>query len=193
MIIPPYLDPSRVSPGMAARPRAPFFIRPGDYHVIDGDTIRVLAARVPGAKRREEAFSIRLYTVNSPEKPYRTAGNKTLTSLGLNPLSSSPGERAKLRLREITTNRALLVEPQVNKTGQNRDRFGRLLANVAISGREGAHFTLNGAFAVGPFLLREGLAHMLKDIPLDPIIPDLVGQLQDHLRARSAGIGDPAP
>lgn len=193
MIIPPYLDPAKVSPGMAARPRAPFFIRPGDYHVIDGDTIRVLAQAEPGAKRREAAFSIRLFTVNAPEKVYRTAGNKTLKALGIDPLSGSAGEYAKVRLREVSKNRALLVEPQFNKSGQNRDRYGRLLANVAISGREGPNFTLNGSFAIAPFLLREGLAHMLKGVAMDPPVPDLVGQLRTHLRAQTAGFSEPSP
>ncbi|MCW3784656.1 thermonuclease family protein [Defluviimonas salinarum] len=182
MKTPPYLRASELHPAMQRRPQVPFFLRPSDYRIVDGDTIMVLARSSAGAKR-EEAFRIRLYAVNSPEKPKSHATDSILRSIGIDPREGNPGHAATLYMRALCRGRALFVEPRRNPDGKSVDRYGRLLADVAVSGAPGHDFLADQALAVEPLLYRNGLGVLMQGRMLPPDVPDLVARLRDHLLA----------
>lgn len=177
MKIPPYLPVSKLTPGMAARPSEAFFLRPRDYRVIDGDTFKVLAPPAARGERREEAFRIRLYSVNTPEKPKRRGSDETLRKAGIDPHANSPGRQASLLVKALCSGRALFVEPVQGDGGRIVDRYGRLLANVSISGAPGQNFNTERAYALGPYLVRRGYAHPMRGKELPPDVPYAIWQL----------------
>jgi endonuclease YncB( thermonuclease family) len=187
MKIPPYLPVSKLYEGMVARPSEPFFIQPKDYRVVDGDTIRVLAPSVDGG-RRKEAFRIRLYSVNTPEKPKRRGSEAALERIGINMHEDSPGLQAKALVQSVCQGRALFIEPVKGDEDRITDKYGRLLAHIAISGSVGANFDTEGAYALAPFLVRRGFAHPLRNLDLPPDVPNLIWRLnQDQKQQHDFG------
>ena len=187
MKIPPYLPVSKLSEGMTARPSEPFFIQPRDYHVVDGDTIRILAPSVDGG-RRKEAFRVRLYSVNTPEKPKHRGGEVALARAGINMHEDHHGAQSTKLVKSICEGRALFLEPVVGEEGKITDKYGRLLANIAISGSVGENFDTEGAYALAPFLVRRGYAHPMRDLELPPDVPNLIWQInQDQKREHEFG------
>lgn len=177
MRIPPYLPVSKLSPGMVMRPAEPFFLRPDDYQVVDGDTLRVLAPADRPGVRRDEAFRIRLYSVNTPEKPLKRSSDVALRAAGIDPHADSLGRQAELLVRQVCSGRALFIEPEPGPDGKMTDRFGRLLAHICLSGTAGRNFDTAGAFALGPFLLRRGYAHPMRGKEIPPDVPYTIWQL----------------
>lgn len=167
---PPYLPTSKLFEGMAARPKQPFFLRPQDYRVVDGDTFAVMTPPRKGEKRAT-AFRIRLYSVNAAEKPKPHGRMAALRGAGIDPFMDSPGQQATEYVREICEKRALYIEMEYNREGVCVDDFGRLLANVTVSGSPGATFDLNGAYAIGPHLIRKGHAMPMRGKEVPPDLP----------------------
>lgn len=193
MRIPPYLPVSRLAPGMIQRPAEPFFLRPRDYRVVDGDTFMVLAPPAEPGARREEAFRIRLYSVDTPEKPLRRGSEESLRCAGIDPHADSPGRQASLLVKALCKGRALYIEPETNRNGQFTDRYGRLLANVCLSGSPGQDFDTEGAYTLGPALMRRGYASPMKGKEVPPDVPYAIWQLNQAQRDQNAFSPDAGP
>lgn len=162
----PYLRDSELQEGMTERPDKPFFVRPADYKVVDGDTLRILAPMKDG--RRPEAFRIRFDSVNAGEKPVRTANDEALRMAGIDPHSGSEGAIAKRLMTELCKGRALFVAPVAQPDGDLCDRHGRLLANVWVSGSPNRSFDPEGARSAENFLFERNLANVMKGRALPP-------------------------
>lgn len=175
---PPYLDPGLLSPLMRERPVTPFFVRARDYRVIDGDTIMLLAPK-SGAGRREEAFRIRMFSINAPEKPKKNGFDLMMAGMGLDRHAGSPGRAATRFLSDYLKGRVLLIEPRED-AGRRLDRYGRLLARISASGRASSYFAPEEAISVEHHLLRHGHAVLLDGKPPpDPVTP-LLSTLYDQ-------------
>lgn len=150
-ITPAYLRPASLSPDMVRRPRQAYFVRPADYRVVDGDTLRILAPAGPADINRPEAFRIRFRSIAAPEKPKPQMTDILLEQLGIDAWSGHPGVAAKTYLRNILKGHCILVEPM------GRDRYGRTLADISVSGSPGAQFDLVGARSVEWMMKDAGL------------------------------------
>ena len=175
---PPYLDPELLRPQMRERPVTPFFVRPRDYRVIDGDTIMLLAPKA-GNGRREEAFRIRMFSINAPEKPKKNGLDLMMAGMGLDRHAASPGRAATRFLTDYLKGRVILVEPRADE-GRRLDRYGRLLARVSASGRASAYFAPEAAVSVEHHLLRNGHAVLLEGKPPPEAVTPLLSDLYDQ-------------
>lgn len=162
---------------MSQRPAEPFFLRPSDYTVVDGDTFRVLAPPDRPGGYRLEAFRIRLYSVNTPEKPLQRGSDESLRRAGVDPHADNLGRQASMFVKGLCENRALFIEPEEGSEGGITDRYGRLLANVCLSGARGPRFDTEGAFSLGPYLIRRGFAATMRGKEVPPDVPYLIWQL----------------
>ena len=181
--VPPYLKDRELSPLMPDRPRTRFFIRPDQYQVVDGDTIRVLAPGfVEGTKYRNEAFRIRLATVDAQAKPKPSSMDKALMRAGRDPFKSHPGRKATNMVRDLCKGRCLYIEPVIGRDGSRVDVYGRLLADITISGCEGPNFNTHGARALAPQLVQAGLAYKMRGRDIPPVVPLEILALDRQLR-----------
>lgn len=181
MIIPPYLQATDLTHRMLERPIIPFFVFPGDYRVVDGDTIKILAA-APRGEKRQEAFRIRFASVDAPEKPWASSGDRILESLGFNPNPDHSFSRITDALKSMVEGRALLIEPFNDpKKKATRDGYGRLLAHVTVSGEPGRLFVPYGAYSVEHVMLQKGLVRQMKDNPVPSLRTELVERLQEFI------------
>ncbi|MBW3243553.1 thermonuclease family protein [Epibacterium sp. DP7N7-1] len=130
--------------------------------------------------RREEAFRIRLFSVNTPEKPLRRGSEESLRRAGVDPHADSPGRQASLLVKALCKDRALYIEPEANKNGNFTDRYGRLLANVCLSGSRGQDFDTESAYTLGPALVRRGYASPMRGKEIPPDVPYAIWQLNQH-------------
>lgn len=186
MIIPPYLRATDLKPRMWERPIIPFFLRQQDYRVVDGDTLKVLAAAHRG-ERRQEAFRIRFASVDAPEKTWVFAGDKILENLGVNPNPDDTFSRVTEALREMISDRVLLIEPYEDPRQKGtKDGYGRLLAHVSVSGEPGPLFVPDGAFNVEHVMLHQGLVMSLKDRDVPPLRTNLLVRLSEFVAERAA-------
>lgn len=193
MIIPPYLRATDLKPRMWERPVIPFFLRPQDYRVVDGDTIKVLAA-APRGERRPDAFRIRFASVDAPEKPWVFSGDKILEELGVNPNPDDTFSRVTEALREMISDRVLLIEPYDDPRHKGtKDGYGRLLAHVSVSGEPGHLFVPDGAFNVEHVMLHQGLVMSLKDREVPPLRTNLLVRLSEFVAERAAETAEREP
>lgn len=182
----PYLRAEQLSAKMTRRPQVPFFLRSSDYAVIDGDTLRVMAPKMPDDKGRPEAFSIRFRSVAAPEKPVRQMTDAIFRSAGIEPWAENPGILSKTALKSLLKGHALLIEPR------GADRHGRLLADIAVSGSAGRDFDLNGARSVEHvMLLRKMVAPFRGDVPLPPVVPELLLRLREQMTGADPALPSP--
>lgn len=193
MRIPPYLPVSKLAPGMVQRPAEPFFLRPQDYRVVDGDTFMVLAPPEQPGARREEAFRIRLFSVDTPEKPLQRGSDESLRKAGIDPHAESPGRQASILVKGLCKDRALYIEPEPNRNGHITDRYGRLLANVCLSGSPGKDFDTEKAFTLGPYLIRHGYAAPMKCKEVPPDVPYAIWQLNQAQKDQNILAPDSGP
>jgi len=186
MIIPPYLRATDLKPRMWERPVIPFFVRPQDYRVVDGDTIKLLAA-APRGERRQDAFRIRFASVDAPEKPWMFSGDKILETLGVDPNPDHGFSRITDALRNMIADRVLLIEPyQDPRHKDTKDGHGRLLAYVSASGDTGNLFVPDGAFNVEHVMLEQGLVRPLKDRQVPPVRTELLDRLSEFVAQKAA-------
>ncbi|MCE6959640.1 hypothetical protein LAZ40_11485 [Cereibacter sphaeroides] len=182
MIFPPYLRATELSPGMWERPDIPFVLSASDVRVIDGDTLSVLAAPARGERKREEAFRIRFFSIDTPEKPKVLGPDRVMEEIGIELYPGNQAAVASATLRNMVKDRALLVEPVVDpKTGLARDRFYRLLAHVSVSGARGDLFVPEGAFCAERRLYDTGLGRLMPKRELPPQVSSLTHQLRQAL------------
>lgn len=182
-MIPAYLDPDRLTPRMGRLPRAPFLVRHQDWTIIDGDTLRI---RTPADAegRRHEAFRIRLHGIDAPELRKPSLFDSVLAAAGSDFLTDGPGEVARDHFRRLCAGRVLLVSPVHDPYGRaSRDHYGRMLAEVCVSGARGGLFQLEGAFSAERALLDAGMVRRMRDAPIPPLQPRILFQIQDSVSA----------
>ena len=185
MMFPPYIRSAELFAGMSERPDIPFFISPSDYRVVDGDTLRVVT------KKGEEAFRIRFFSMDTPEPPKLLGVDRVMQDIGLDLYPGNPASLARDAILELTRDRALLVEPQVDpKTNMPLDKFRRLLAHVAISGAPGELFVPEGARSLEYALFQKGLARLMKNRPMPEPVPSLVLRMRDAIEDAKIIAGD---
>lgn len=188
MIAPPYLREQDLHPDMNRRPSTGFFLKAGDFRVVDGDTFAVLA---PGVERgrRPIAFKIRLNSVNTPEMPTTVPQQKILIELGLDPHSGHPGSESTKAVRKICEGRAIYVEPAKGGDGKFTDRYGRLLASICVSGSPGKLFDANGAIPLENWLLSSGHGHQMEGRRAPSGVPLVISRLLKEIREGAAPDG----
>lgn len=179
MMIPPYLRAEELVPNMRERPDIPFFVRPRDYRIVDGDTIRLLSPQWDSErKKRFEAFRIRFPHIDAPELPWPRLTDNILKRAGIEPNKGNAGLAATAYLRKICADRCLLIIPQMDATGPKCDRYHRLIASVIVSGAPGADFDLTGAYDVEHHMYRKGHAQMQAGHDLPPAYPVILENLK---------------
>jgi endonuclease YncB( thermonuclease family) len=168
----PYLKPRHLSENMKGRPAQPFFVRPEDYRVVDGDTIAVLAPLPPDAERgviddienggrepyRPTAFRIRLRAVNAPEMPVKGDSDDLLAGIGIDAHRGHAGLAAKAALAHMIKGRVLHCEPD------GQDPYKRLLCDVTASGVKDDLFHVDRAFSVEWRLFDLGMAQGMSGV-----------------------------
>lgn len=113
---------------------SPFCVSPRDYHVHDADTLFVRGP-YDAERRRPTAFSLRLKSVNAPEKP-RTSLNSMIMSLsGMDAHWASDGAIAAREATDMAKGRSLLVLPRgIDMANAGQGRVNRILCDVYLSG-----------------------------------------------------------
>lgn len=135
----PFADPKRMTPPLAMDDllrdySAPFCVSPRDYHVHDGDTIMV---RGPWSEdgKRSTAFSIRLNSVNAPEKPAPSLNALIMSASGMDPHWASGGAISARQAARMADKRTLMVLPRgIDDSHGAHARVNRILADVYLSG-----------------------------------------------------------
>lgn len=185
-MIPPYLDSEELSPRMTVLPNQAFLVRPDTYTIIDGDTFRIRTPVLADGKRHE-AFRIRLCSIDTPELRKNTLFDQVLRAGGFDPFHDGPGEAARDFLRALCRKRVILVTPDFDDHGRPRsDRYGRLLAQVCVSGAPGSLFRLDGARSIEHALFQAGLASTYPDRWLPACEPTILSRIREALD-REAG------
>jgi len=178
MTIPAYLAPEALLPRMKVRTAQPFLARPDLYTVIDGDTLRLRTPPCPVEGVRKEAFRIRLPNVDTPELRKEALFDGVVRAGGFDPFRDGPGELARDRVRHWCRGRVIMVAPLADETGSpSHDRYGRLLAEIVVSGRPGRLFDIDGAWSLEWALMRAGLAQVMPGRPSPLCIPPALGAL----------------
>lgn len=176
-MIPQYLDSEDILPKMVMRPSEPFLVRPYFYSIVDGDTFRIRTPVLEDGKRHE-SFRIRLTSIDTPELRKPSLFDPVLAAGGYDPFRDGPGEMAREYLRKICERRVILVHPRLDDAGRAaQDRYGRMLAQVTISGIPSPLFRLNGAFSCEKALFDAGMAQVLEGETLPPAQPEILDQI----------------
>ena len=148
-------------------PRAwpvPFVVRSGDFLTVDGDTIALLGAGE--GRNRPVTMRVRFRSANAAETrdKGRSPERVMLTRIGVMP-GNGAGQAASRALSGLTAGRSIVIVPS------GRDRWGRLLGDVWVSGCAGRSFGMAGAFSVENEMIRRG--HMVRrrgqDAPCDAV------------------------
>lgn len=190
-MIPVTLRPEDLAPGMLERPDIPFLVHPGSYSVVDGDTIRLRT--MPDAFGvRHEAFRIRLCGINTPELLKKAMFDVVLNVAGRDEKRYGPGETARDKLREICAGRVILINPVIEDDNPKTDAYGRLLAQVCVSGSKGAAFNLTGAYSVEAALIMHGLAKPMGSSLAPALKPAILEAVSESLYAASHTTADNA-
>ena len=135
----------------------PFVAAPGSVRVVDGDTLALRGGP------REKGRRIRLRSVGAPERAPSVSlqdnlMNRALAAQGLRRdagarwQAAAPGERAKTFLGALVRDRCVLIDPS------GEDRYGRITADVYVSGGSGEAFVEPGARSVAHVMLQAGMA-----------------------------------
>lgn len=174
----PQLRPSDLEGRAGGLPLEPFLVAPALYRVVDGDTI---AIRHPGPPPKD-AFRIRHNTINAPERAPREVTDSALAKIGIQPAAHHPGELAREKLKAICAGRMLYIEPR------GRDGFGRLLADITVSGAPGPRFQVTGASSTEHLMVASGLVDWRRNIKSYPdLLPQHLAQLLASGPALRAG------
>ena len=152
-------------------------LRPDDYKIIDGDTIKVIVPLRPDDNFAQQAFSIRLRSIAAPEKHKPQLTDQILKDVGIDPWERHPGKMASDALKQICRRKTLLIEPR------GVDDYGRLLADVTTSGSRGQMFDLEGAKSVEHQMLElRVVTPFSSDVTLPPHVPLIVLEMRDDLK-----------
>lgn len=187
----PYLRKEQLGPRMGARPVRPFILTPDLYYMTDGDTVSVMSGEA-GADGSREAFRIRFSSVNAPEKPKRQASDAIFRDIGLDPHKDNPGVMAHEFMKQVTRKRALLIIPQIKDGQPARDRYGRSIAEVILSGKPGPRFDANGATSLEWLLIDQGHGQLMSGRDMPERVPILLDRIQQEFRDADLG-AEPAP
>ena len=175
---------------MTVLPNQAFLVRPDTYTIIDGDTFRIRTPVLADGKRHE-AFRIRLCSIDTPELRKPTLFDQVLRAGGFDPMHDGPGEAARDFLRALCRGRVILVAPDDGDgVRPQTDRYGRLLAQVCVSGAPGRLFRLDGARSVEHELFQAGLASTYPDRWLPACEPSILSRIREALD-RDAGPAAP--
>lgn len=147
--------------------RHAFFLAPDEYGVIDGDTIYVDTLVENGGHLR---FKIRFSSTNAPEMPVKRMTDDFLMEMGIDPHASNPGSRAATIMHGAMAGRPVFVVPAVQQDGSSLDRYGRLLADIYISGPDPTPeeerpdtkgFDLDGYVSASRLIFEAGYAELM--------------------------------
>ena len=129
-----------------------FIAPPGTYYPHDGDSIHINGA--PGKDGNPGmAYGIRVASVMAAEKPVLGVADKVMLRHQMTPRAGDPGLAAKKAIKGLCEKRAIMVVPK------GLDRFGRLLANIYISGAPGKDFEPRGALSLEHEMTRRKLSN----------------------------------
>lgn len=139
-------------------PTEPFIVRPDDFAVIDGDTIQVLSQEVDERGKRIPSFSVRMRSIEAPERAKRksqlSATDILLRAMGREEKEFDPGSISHEIACLLTRQRCIMILPGEDR---NRDEKGRLIGDVYISGLAGKSFSMKGSFSLERVLLEDEL------------------------------------
>lgn len=163
-----YLHPDFISPASKALPLEPFIVRPADFYVIDGDTIAVNATKTDDQGKRLRSFSIRLRSVEAPErsKKKEDVSDIILGKMGRRQRSYDPGSFSHSTASILLKGRCILVVPGKDR---QRDDHDRLLGDVYVSGSGGKKFNVTDAFSLERVLLEDLLVTPRGNEDLPPL------------------------
>jgi hypothetical protein len=184
MYRPRFLTEKDLFPRMMDHPGEPFFLAPRNYYVVDADTIAVLGRLTRdqialGDEKREIAFRIRHRTIAAPEMPFYNQFDRMLKSKGMDIHNNNPAVVAANALKQLCRNRAIFVEPSGRK-----DKYGRMLGDIAVSGARGAGFELRGALSTEWYLLENGhVDRFSDDEKIPPYTPFILQNLLRQIQA----------
>lgn len=159
------LDSNDRSPNLPfdKRVNRPFVMMPGQFRVVDGDTLWCLSD-VKGPKGYEKSFGLRFRSIAAPERVKSRPTDKVLQAGGIDPYFDHPGRQATEQMRAYCNRRAVLVIP----SGQ-QDKYGRSLVDMSVIPKT------NGIFNPAEAISLERL--MLQRRVVDPFqgqeLPDL--------------------
>lgn len=172
-------------------PRVPFLVGPKDYRIIDGDTLWILGRlteerRILHGNMRPEAMRIRHRTIDAPERPRYNMNEAQLLKLGLDAHEANPGVVATKILRDMCRKKVIYIEP----TGV--DVYGRMLADIAVSGAPGPEFEMEGCFSTEREMIRlQAAKSMVDHADLPPHMPlameAMLRQARGSMPTRSDG------
>lgn len=159
----PYMDAKLIRPGPMNKDTPlhkgiPMIIRPDDFATVDGDTISSLTSPNEEGKR-SMGFSVRFRTINAAEKVRNTKIEQAYTAMGA-PSGITRGDLAKDFLKRKMKDHAVMIIPAINPdTGDAlRDKRGRIIGDVFISGTPGDSFDIANAVSVADMMIENGYA-----------------------------------
>jgi len=190
----PYLRENQIFARMPHRPRQTFILPSDLYVMTDGDTISVMAKKRDKDGKRE-AFRIRFSAVNAPEKPKRADSDAIFKQIGIDPNAGSPGQDAHNLMNSVTRGRAIMIIPQIDEAGGPKlDRYGRLIAEVIVSGAPGKKFDVDGAKSLEWILIDNGLGSVMPGRDLPERVPLILNRLQEEVeQERATSFHSPIP
>ena len=135
--------------------REAFLLRPGDFSVIDGDTIWALSnsgqgGAQSGFDKPQKAFAMRFRSIAAPEKPKAHFLDAIMRENGIDPNPDSAGQKATDLLKTYLDKRALLVHP----TGE-MDKYGRMICDMSVVPYTGKNPDLGRALSLENLMLEQ--------------------------------------
>ena len=171
---PSYAPPPAVSTATPAAPGpspfgpAPYPLPRGEKEPLRGRVVRTVDGDTIQVRLASGVEKVRYIGIDTPEVHHPTRGEE-------------PGGRAATEVnRRLVGNRAVRLEPDV----QARDRYGRLLAYVWVTGPEGAEIMVNAE------LVRLGYAAVLT-VPPNVRHAELFRKLAAEAREQHRGLWAP--
>lgn len=171
---PSYAPPPAVSTATPAAPGpspfgpAPYPLPRGEKEPLRGRVVRTVDGDTIQVRLASGVEKVRYIGIDTPEVHHTTRGEE-------------PGGRAATEVnRRLVGNRAVRLEPDV----QARDRYGRLLAYVWVTGPDGAEIMVNAE------LVRLGYAAVLT-VPPNVRHAELFRKLAAEAREQHRGLWAP--
>lgn len=164
-----YNRPAGMDPELIGQ--QPFLLRPGNFSVIDGDTIWALPN--PRPEKREDgvpsySFSMRFRSIAAPERPKRRATDRIIKSAGIDPYWDSAGQKATDLLKTYMKRRALLVQP----TGST-DKYGRMLCDMSVVPYTGSSPDITRAMSLERLMLEQKVVSPFRQETPPPLHPHI--------------------
>lgn len=157
-----HLSPEDRSGGVI--PDGGFLVDPGGYRVVDGDTMKILTGRLDPHGKEVVAERLRFRSMATPEIKRTSWSDRPMAALGQDPSSGCPGRAAQEQLRRFTKGRTIVVTH-----GRQRDRYGRLLADISVLPTRDA--PLDEAVSLERVMIARGVATRFGEEPLPALHP----------------------